>query len=71
MTTAVTVHPTDTPAAELPFSMAVDVHAVLTAHGLHADMVDVLSAVWRIVQATPTARGGTADRADAIQGEAR
>jgi hypothetical protein len=53
MTTAVTVHPTDTPAAELPFSMAVDVHAVLTAHGLDADMVDVLSAVWRIIPGHP------------------
>ena len=54
----VEVHPTFTPARDIPLGMRVDVQAVLAAHGLEPDGVEVLLALMELVNRTPVGRGG-------------
>jgi len=60
------VHPTSTPARELPMGMVFEVCEVLEAHGLHvkADelngrgIVEVMLALGRVIDAVPVEHGG-------------
>jgi len=62
----VEVHPTSTPARELPMGMVFEVCEVLEAHGLHvkADdlrgrgIVEVMLALGRVIDAVPVEHGG-------------
>lgn len=59
-TVLVEVHPTSTPAADLPLGMVHEVAQVLRAHGLDPDLLDVSSALFRVITSTPAERGGAA-----------
>ena len=56
----VEVHPTSTPAADLPLGMVHDVAQVLRAHGLDPDLLALSSALYTVITATSVAQGGTA-----------
>lgn len=57
----VEVHPTSTPARDLPLALVHDVVTVLRAHGLHPGLLDLSSALYSVIEATPVERGGLAD----------
>jgi hypothetical protein len=54
------VHPTSTPAADLPLGMIHDAARVLRAHGLDPDLLALSSALYAVIQATAVERGGLA-----------
>jgi hypothetical protein len=56
--TSVELHPTDVPARDLPLALVHDVAQVLRAHGLDPDLLDVSTAIYRVIEATPAERGG-------------
>lgn len=56
----VEVHPTSTPAADLPLAMVHDVARMLRAHGLDPDLLALSSALYDVITATAVAKGGTA-----------
>jgi len=54
----VEVHPTSTPARDLPLALVHDVALVLRAHGLDPELLALSSALYRVIEATPVERGG-------------
>jgi hypothetical protein len=56
--TAVELHSTGVPARDLPVALVRDVAQVLRAHGLDPDLLDVSTAIYRVIEATPAAKGG-------------
>lgn len=56
--TAVEVHPTATPAADLPLGMIHECAQVLRAHGLDPDLLALSSALYDVINATQVERGG-------------
>jgi hypothetical protein len=54
----VELHLTNVPARDLPFALVHDVAMVLRAHGLEPDLLALSSALYRVIEATPAAKGG-------------
>jgi hypothetical protein len=68
MTTDTTVtldlHPSATPAADLPLVLVHDVARVLRAHGLDPDLLALSTALYAVVEATAVDNGGRRSRAE-------
>ena len=56
----VELHRTSTPARDLPLALVHDVVTVLRAHGLDPDLLDLSTALYGVIEATPAERGGLA-----------
>lgn len=56
----VEVHPTSTPASDLPLAMVTDVAKVLRARGLDPDLLALSSALYGVTGATSVEHGGSA-----------
>lgn len=60
METTIEVRRSSTPARDLPAGMIYDVMQVLRAHGLDPEPLEVSTALYRLIVATPSERGGRA-----------
>lgn len=54
----VELHRTSTPARDLPVALVHDVLKVLRAHGLDAAPLEVSTALYGVIEATPVEHGG-------------
>jgi hypothetical protein len=58
-TNVVELHLTSVPARDLPVALVHDVAKVLRAHGLDPELLDLSSALYRVIEATPAEKGGS------------
>ncbi len=60
-TVTVDLHPSSTPARDLPLVLVHDVAQVLRAHGLDPSLLDLSTALYGVIVATAVERGGLLD----------